>query len=706
MISRNIKILILLFIVATGLIVPLQKVDAAVGIAALITSFLAGLFGAVKEAITIFVKFGVATWLSCIALNWANVFLLWAADPGLISVGLKDNELVQNGWIIVRDFVNLFFILILVAIGIGTSLRLKGYEIQKILPRLLLVAVLVNFTPMIVGVIVDASNVVMDFFFSAGGIGFESTVLSSESLTDSILDKLGRAITNPHLMGNVLFESLLLMLFNFTGTFVLFTMAMLFIVRHLAIWVLVILSPLAFFCFILPRTQRIWNMWWNQLLKWSFVGIGASFFLYLAQMMIEINVLKSAPPANAMGVEVGLTSLMMHIFPLALLSISLFVINSTSAMGASSFINLAKKGSGWVKGKGKSVAMNQLRKNVRQTKEAGKKAAGPVARRLEAWAGKVSKEPVPGESASVKERLIYQAKTRAAQKAEKVATKLGSENIEELTQLLEKMNSIERALFLKTATTENEKIAAVAAKINKGETKDISTNQLDAALRRVADFSSDLAKKFAGADPRLAQEWYKEHRQQIKMLNRERMHAGPERRAEIEQEKTAIREQMKRRGLEVTKEDIRRYGKDDTLEKKILHRMKGKGIEGMSEEYLTDENAQRYIHRFWSGSQISTAARKFEQSFIDAFNKDTKKLDAITDPRDPEYLNQAQFDKLQKYFRTSPAIEFGFDKFINRRDGGGAAGDAPESGKIITPEPRGNVKFSSRERREPDTDEK
>ncbi|GAI30419.1 unnamed protein product, partial [marine sediment metagenome] len=63
-------------------------------------------------------------------------------------------------------FVNMLLVLILVYIAIATILRLAGYETKKLLITFIIVALLVNFSPVICGLIVDASNIVMNFFLS------------------------------------------------------------------------------------------------------------------------------------------------------------------------------------------------------------------------------------------------------------------------------------------------------------------------------------------------------------------------------------------------------------------------------------------------------------------------------------------------------------------------------------------------------------
>src|SRR3989344_580545 len=67
-----------------------------------------------------------------------------------------------------RDFTlkiaNMLLLVILSFIGLATTLRLQSYQLQKTLPALLLVALLINFSGLFVGFVVDSANLVINIF--------------------------------------------------------------------------------------------------------------------------------------------------------------------------------------------------------------------------------------------------------------------------------------------------------------------------------------------------------------------------------------------------------------------------------------------------------------------------------------------------------------------------------------------------------------
>ncbi|MCD6410704.1 hypothetical protein J7K92_02050 [bacterium] len=323
------KITIFLFLVLTLLFAPHLTQAASV----------LGILGSIL-AIVLSPVIAVFTLITRLFFVWSATVLVWVANPSFIKVSFTRNEFVQEGWTITRDFTYMFFLLILVAIGFATALRIKGYEVSKTLPRLIGVALLINFTPVICGVVIDASNIFMNFFLSAGGAGYSGIINTITDLAKNVADALYTSSARNLLNGQLLFQGLGIILFNIMGAFVMILMAGLFLIRYMALWTLVILSPLGFAALILPSTQKYWGIWWKQFLNWCFVGVGASFFLYLSQKMAEfVHSYIAVPPTES----TALGLLLVRFLPLIFLVIGFFATTNASAMGASQTLNFMKK---------------------------------------------------------------------------------------------------------------------------------------------------------------------------------------------------------------------------------------------------------------------------------------------------------------------------------------------------------------------------
>ncbi|MFH1789821.1 MAG: hypothetical protein ABH832_02015 [bacterium] len=198
--------------------------------------------------------------------------------------GFVDSEAVKIGWVMVRDIANMFFVVILLVIAFATILGIESYEWKKLLMKLMLAAVLVNFSRVICGVVIDAAQVVMITFINgvaatAGGNIIKFFKLDGYMSVSMLGAEDASQITNS---GNVFVASLGAVIFT---TMTMITMGVyLFILlsRMVVLWVLIVLSPLAFILNVIPATQKFGQQWLSQFGNHVIVGPVLAFFLWLS----------------------------------------------------------------------------------------------------------------------------------------------------------------------------------------------------------------------------------------------------------------------------------------------------------------------------------------------------------------------------------------------------------------------------------------
>jgi len=95
-----------------------------------------------------------------LVLSIAGYLLDWAF--GLQT--FTDVPIVQEGWTITRDLANMFFVLILLVIAMATILKVETYGMKSLLPKLIAVALLINFSLVFCGVVIDSSQILTSFF--------------------------------------------------------------------------------------------------------------------------------------------------------------------------------------------------------------------------------------------------------------------------------------------------------------------------------------------------------------------------------------------------------------------------------------------------------------------------------------------------------------------------------------------------------------
>jgi len=334
---KKIKTFTLLFFLCIGLISPLLAKAGLEWLPTKIGNYLLSLV------------FKILIIISGVLLSLASWLLSWVTSPSFIGVKFTDNPFVTPAWGLVRDLTNMLFVLALIAIGLGTALRIAGYKIQKTLPLLAMMALLINFTPVICGVVIDASTIVMNFFLE--GVSFDWATRTWRGMTISLANNV-----TTEGFWELFGMGIGMVAFNIMAAFVFLIFAFLFAARYIALWTLVILSPLAFFAYVLPVTRRYWSMWWHQFLQWCFVGVVAAFWVYLGyQLMTVSGEIAGMPPPEA-EFE-GLTALASYMVPLVFLGIGLQQSLVSSAMGAEYAIKGAKWTGGAIVGTGRATAL-------------------------------------------------------------------------------------------------------------------------------------------------------------------------------------------------------------------------------------------------------------------------------------------------------------------------------------------------------------
>lgn len=189
---------------------------------------------------------------------------------------------VTYGWTIVRDFANMFFVLILLVIAFATILRVESYNLKTWLPKLVIMAILINFSKLICGVIIDFAQVIMLTFFGAvkeitGGtmielLGVSKILEFNESEVEDI------EVSGWTILGSVILGVIMMIV----AVVVIVVMLMMIIVRMVMIWIYIVLSPLAYLLASFPQGKKYSERWWSDFSKNVIVGPIIAFFLWLS----------------------------------------------------------------------------------------------------------------------------------------------------------------------------------------------------------------------------------------------------------------------------------------------------------------------------------------------------------------------------------------------------------------------------------------
>jgi hypothetical protein len=348
-------------------------------------------------------------------LNVVNPdFIQWSyTNVGLSEGDLRFNPIVAKGLEITRGFISIGLVLVLIYIAIATILRLAGYETKKLLANLFIVALLVNFAPVICGLIIDFFNVFMFYFTEKiGGLNLIWNVL--RDVAGNIISAfLAIKVTaQAGLIGN----SFILISYCLFYLFIVLAFVLSFVFRYVALWIAVILSPLAFVCWILPATKKYWEFWWKEFLGWCMLGPIMAFFLYLGSEVAKavgvLNIVTSLQ--NLFLGYAGMSNVFAHSISLGFLYLGYILAQQGKTIGVDVVFRFAGKG------------MDYFRQSPIFQRPMGwvaEKGAQAITSRPVTWLGeKMGKVPVIGQpmktvfvsypSEAAKAFLGYAQKTR------------------------------------------------------------------------------------------------------------------------------------------------------------------------------------------------------------------------------------------------------------------------------------------------------
>ena len=221
------------------------------------------------------------------------VAMLDVMIPIMQYQGFTTANAVIGGWSIVRDTVNMFFVIVLIVIAFGTIFGHHKFKWQSQVPKLLIFAIVINFSKTLCGIMIDFAQVVMLTFANAlkdvaGGnfiqlLGLADMMQVSNNAS-AIKDAQKSGAT-----GTTAFDyfaagcaAVFMMLWVTTVVFILLAVL---VYRVVMLWILIVMAPLAWFAGGIPEEFHIahgaYADWWKNFICYTAIGPVLVFFLWL-----------------------------------------------------------------------------------------------------------------------------------------------------------------------------------------------------------------------------------------------------------------------------------------------------------------------------------------------------------------------------------------------------------------------------------------
>ena len=431
---------------------------------------------------------------------------------------ILDIPMVTIGWGIVRDIANLGFVLAIIVIALATIVRYQEYGAKKILPKLIAAAILVNFSLTLGGVILDFSNTITGFFLdrasptsvSSGGLFHIAdelaTAFSPQKLAIVATTTSAAIISKTQDTLNSIASLFFAGAFTLLSALTLLGIALMLLTRFIWLILLLIVSPITWFFWVIPDLSGEFKKWWSSFFKWCFYAPTLSFFLYLTILSVDklkdlnvayqqsaVAIFNGVDPTKTASIHIlsGFQQISNMVVIVGLLIGGLMVAQSMSGTGADQMMKLATKAGKGV-GKWAGGRAKQTGKNVgRRALAGGVDESGKT--RLERVGAKLGKIPLVGRAFTGISAASSKAKDSMKKEVEEKEKKYDVRTVDDLNAIAER----------KINNTPQDDVALMKSIAKKGgwnKLKDTTKNRLVGSAKRLGagDQITPLIPQLAG----------------------------------------------------------------------------------------------------------------------------------------------------------------------------------------------------------------
>lgn len=279
----------------------------------------------------------VPNFIAVLMATLADVFLKISISPGTYGTpGSGIESGIREAWKIVRDFSNIGFIFALFVAAFmlivdKTSIGGTQFDPKKVVVRVIIMALLVNFSMLFCRITIQTADLFSNFLYSKIGtydysksgnataqtvgnifqsIGMKSVSLPIVSLSDpqALFQQAGikSDATGTNAAYIILGVCIFIVLFVLIWTFS--SMMFIFLGRILGLWLAIIISPLAFVSFAIPFLEKDdfigFDSWLKNFLQLAFMTPVYLFFIYITVSVLNIEGIGASIVTNS-GIEIA-----------------------------------------------------------------------------------------------------------------------------------------------------------------------------------------------------------------------------------------------------------------------------------------------------------------------------------------------------------------------------------------------------------------
>ena len=219
---------------------------------------------------------GFLSWMLCPAIAdgasassglLGYITQLTTVHTSIIEQFSNQDSSIYKAWSAFRNIANIGFVIMLLVVVFSqvTNIGISNYNIKKILPKLIITAILVNFSYLIMGVLIDLSQIagngigVLIRSVAAGSMNADASAMASATISGiagKVISAAGAVGTGAVLVSG---PALILpvVMFIVTSLISVFFGFIMLTIRQAAIIMVIVLAPLMMVLYALPNTSAI-----------------------------------------------------------------------------------------------------------------------------------------------------------------------------------------------------------------------------------------------------------------------------------------------------------------------------------------------------------------------------------------------------------------------------------------------------------------
>lgn len=246
-----------------------------------------------------YIIFVPISWIGTLAGKLLDYFINYSTNSSSLTIG----GFVSLGWAGVRDIANIFFIIALLYLAIETILGL-GHDAKKMIVKVIIVALLINFSLFFTKVIIDSSNILAKVFYNHisivdkqgkelpaaenGEKQISAQIMSGFDPQTIISADTFKKMKASESVGTYIFIVLIASAVVLYASWIFFSVAILFVSRIAMLCLLMIFAPIAYASYTLPFDIPGFGHkeWWKELLQNAFLAPVFCFLLYVIMLLI------------------------------------------------------------------------------------------------------------------------------------------------------------------------------------------------------------------------------------------------------------------------------------------------------------------------------------------------------------------------------------------------------------------------------------